>query len=387
MLNKILLPIFIFLIAFSANAQRGSLPASSPSLIPQTVTPTPGSGFNCGFVQCVTPTPTPVNSPTPITGYNECFGYPNGPVNILTGQEGAPMGVDICNDNNPCTIDSCTLGFHTGINYYQGDDEVGYPLGQEQFCIDNYPACEVYYYPKCSNSYFCPSSGSYCPKSYIISGGHYLGSVPEGYCGIVSPPPASSPGTTPTVSIIPSPSATPFEPCIPTFCDAGEPACGQQTYGKDSCGNDCQIDGGVCLASPSSTPISASTTPSFSSPTPSSSPSLSLSPTFTPISSVGNNPPTLFNIVVDQPNYCQTGLNIAVNVRWSFADIEGDSQQSYQVQIDTDSNFGSPDVDTGEVFSPTRASGFIGSGKLKYAQRYYARVRARDTSGALSTWY
>lgn len=372
--------IFVFsaILIMPARAQFKIIPSFSP-------TPT----------ETQAPTFTPTSSQLPTT--DSCIGLPWGPPDLITGQQNY-MGADVCEDNNPCTIDSCVVGQHNGISYYQGDDEIGYPTGQDQYCIDQYPACEQYFYPKCSHIFSCPSPGYYCPRSDIFSGGHYLGFVPAGVCGIPSPTASPLSSATGSPTSTPTPSPTPFEPCIPTFCEADEPVCGTQTYGKDSCGNDCQKDGGVCVASP--TPSASDclggpgscpspTTSPVVSETPfittSTSPTSSFLPTFSPLS--GNNPPTLFGITVDQPNYCQVGLNISVNVRWSYADVEGNGQQTYQVQIDTDPNFGSPDLDTGEVLSATHASGFIGAGQLKYAKRYYARVRVRDSVGQLSAWY
>lgn len=338
-------------------------------------------------------TGTPQYYPSPLPPDNACLNMLSEPDPLC--QQGACTPTPdpyMCEDYNPCTVDSCYVLPIPAYVFSNGEY-----IENPYYTDPNWCAFGGYCYSTahCTHTFSCPSPGFVCPRTYVTTGlfGHY---VEAGACGLTP---------TPLVSATPTPTPTISVPCIPTMCLADEPLCGESTYGVDNCGISCSKDGDKCVSTPvptiSPSPVDSCLGGAIGCPSPSSSAGGSPSPTSsggfatpspvfspTPTSSVvGNNPPTIFAIAIDQPNYCQVGLNITANVRWSFADIEGDSQQSYQVQIDTDPNFGSPDVDTGEIFSSTHATGFIGSGQLKYAQRYYTRVRARDTSGSLSSWY
>src|SRR3989344_5530039 len=55
--------------------------------------------------------------------------------------------------------------------------------------------------------------------------------------------------------------------------------------------------------------------------------------------------PTTSSVSVVTPNYCTTGPSITAN--WSFSDPSGSPQQSYQVQVDNQPSFGSPELDSG----------------------------------------
>ena len=331
-------------------------------------------------------TGTPEYYPSPLPSDHACLNMISEPDPLC--QQGACTPTPnpyMCEDYNPCTVDSCYV---LPIPLYVFSN--GQYIENPYYTDPNWCLFGGYCYSTahCSHTFSCPSPGFMCPQSYVTTG--LVGyTVPAGACGLTP---------TPLVSATPTPTPTISVPCIPTICLADEPMCGESTYGLDNCGVSCSKDGDKCDSSPTptispadsclggcpspSSSVGGSPSPSggFGTPTPAFSP--------TPTSSIGGNtPPTVFGIAVDQPNYCQVGFNITANVRWSYADSDGDSQQSYQVQIDTDSNFGSPDFDTGEVFSPIHASGFIGSGSLKYGRRYYARVRVRDSRGALSGWF
>ena len=277
------------------------------------------------------------------------------------------MQPTICEDNNPCTYDDCYVKPVKNLPLLMRDPNFCQFGG---FCYST---------AVCTHTLYCPSAGYTCPTTNTSPGNI---TIPGPFVCGVSPTPSLTPTPTPTISV----------PCVATTCNAPVPACGQVTTGKDNCSNVCTATGPVCGVSPTPTiclggargcPVSPTPTPSIATPLPTSTPTISPTPSSSPL----NNPPVVSGIAVDQPNYCQAGLNITVNVRWAFSDAYGDTQQSYQVQLDTDPLFGTPDVDTSEVASPVHASGFIGSGALKYAKRYYARVRVRDSRGALSPWF
>ncbi len=121
-------------------------------------------------------------------------------------------------------------------------------------------------------------------------------------------------------------------------------------------------------------------------PTPSPSPSPTVTTTPTP-----NSTPSVTSVNVTQPNYCASGL--AATVQWTYSDPNGDPQNAYQVQIDNDSAFGSPEVDSCLGSSPTCVSGntstsyFTSSSNLLYDTNYNVRVRVWDSGGGVSAWY
>ncbi|MBI2057920.1 MAG: PKD domain-containing protein, partial [Candidatus Yanofskybacteria bacterium] len=78
---------------------------------------------------------------------------------------------------------------------------------------------------------------------------------------------------------------------------------------------------------------------------------------------------------------------------WTFSD-PGDSQSAYQVQIDDQSLFNSPEVDScpGGPPNGTCASGntsssyFTGAGILQFNTSYQTRVRVWDSNNTVSPW-
>jgi len=104
--------------------------------------------------------------------------------------------------------------------------------------------------------------------------------------------------------------------------------------------------------------------------------------------SVQNCPPTPSNtgssaLIVTQPNYCLTGP--AATFSWPFYDPDGDTQSAYQIQADNNSDFSSPEIDSGVVSSASNAYA-SGSGRLVYNTTYYWRVMVWDSHGLASSW-
>ena len=96
------------------------------------------------------------------------------------------------------------------------------------------------------------------------------------------------------------------------------------------------------------------------------------------------NPPT--NLNVSQPaDYCGYSTPVAF-FSWTFTDPDpGDSQSAYQVQVDNNSNFPSPEDDSGKVSSGSNSYA-TPLGKLSYNTTYYWQVRVWDTDDFESPW-
>jgi PKD repeat protein len=86
---------------------------------------------------------------------------------------------------------------------------------------------------------------------------------------------------------------------------------------------------------------------------------------------------------VVQPNYCVSGP--AATVSWTYSDPQSSGQVSYQVQIDDNPSFNSPEVDSGQVNSSSTAY-FSGQGLLAFNKSYQARVRTWNGYGLASAW-
>jgi len=101
-----------------------------------------------------------------------------------------------------------------------------------------------------------------------------------------------------------------------------------------------------------------------------------------------NPPPTANTLSVDSPNpndYCRITGYPPVRLKWQFSD-PGDSQSAYQIQVDTNSNFLSPEVDTGKIISGSQA--FLIQPPyptLSFASTYYWRLRVWDSQNVTST--
>ena len=102
------------------------------------------------------------------------------------------------------------------------------------------------------------------------------------------------------------------------------------------------------------------------------------------ISLITNQPPSATNLNVSQPNYCLSGP--AGIFSWTFTDPDaGDRQSAYQVQVDNNLDFSSPEDDSGKVES-TSPSYATPLGKLSYNTTYYWRLKVWDSKGTESTW-
>lgn len=81
--------------------------------------------------------------------------------------------------------------------------------------------------------------------------------------------------------------------------------------------------------------------------------------------------------------YCSDSRNPFLP--WTYSDNEGDPQESYQLQIDNNSDFNSPEIDTGEVFSSSTTYHPAGA-ILEWDTGYYWRIKAKDDQGGWSDW-
>jgi hypothetical protein len=97
-----------------------------------------------------------------------------------------------------------------------------------------------------------------------------------------------------------------------------------------------------------------------------------------------NLSPSANNLQVNQPNYCTSGPTGFYS--WQFIDPDaGDTQSAYQVQVDNNAAFISPEDDSGKVFSSSQSYA-TPLGKLSYNTTYYWRVMVWDSKGAPSSW-
>jgi hypothetical protein len=96
-----------------------------------------------------------------------------------------------------------------------------------------------------------------------------------------------------------------------------------------------------------------------------------------------NRLPSAVNLSINQPNYCTSGP--AAFFSWQFNDPDGDTQSAYQVQVDNNATFISPEDDSGKVFSSSQNYA-TPLGKLSYNTTYYWRVMVWDSKGAPSSW-
>lgn len=97
--------------------------------------------------------------------------------------------------------------------------------------------------------------------------------------------------------------------------------------------------------------------------------------------SVPNNPS---GVTVTEPNYCFSGPSATVN--WTYSDPSGSPQTAYQIQIDNQGSFNSPEVDSGKVACGGCRSYFGGQGALQFNTTYKARVRVWNSYDVVSGW-
>ena len=99
---------------------------------------------------------------------------------------------------------------------------------------------------------------------------------------------------------------------------------------------------------------------------------------------IGSKIPTVSTLPVYQGDYCAAPMR--PSFFWVFED-EGDSQSGYQLQVDDNTNFSSPNIDTGPTLSVSQAYAHNYPDDLAYNTTYYWRVRVWDSQdGFVSEW-
>ncbi|GEM_PF-3259660 len=99
---------------------------------------------------------------------------------------------------------------------------------------------------------------------------------------------------------------------------------------------------------------------------------------------VSNRPPSATNLRVTQPDYCISAPGAIFS--WQFTDPDQQYIQSaYQVQVDDNHDFSSPEVDSGKVYSSSNSYG-TPHGALSYNTTYYWRLKVWDSLDAESSW-
>jgi len=97
---------------------------------------------------------------------------------------------------------------------------------------------------------------------------------------------------------------------------------------------------------------------------------------------VTGNPPLATNLNATPGDYC-FAASPSVSLNWTFSDPDaGDTQSAYQVQVDNNSDFSSPEVDSGKVIS----SNTTYSPNLFFGITYNWRVKVWDSSNTDSSW-
>jgi len=95
-----------------------------------------------------------------------------------------------------------------------------------------------------------------------------------------------------------------------------------------------------------------------------------------------NNSPTATDLKVTPLDYCINSLPTSLS--WSFSDPDpGDTQGAYQVQVDNNSDFSSPEVNPGKIYS---SSGAYTASGLSYKTTYYWQLKVWDNNDADSGW-
>ena len=106
------------------------------------------------------------------------------------------------------------------------------------------------------------------------------------------------------------------------------------------------------------------------------------------VQSPANNPPSATNLnaqIFPNPTECTISY-VGARISWTFTDPDsGDTQSAYQVQVDNNSNFSSPEDDSGKVNSSSN-SYVTPLGKLAYNTTYYWRLMVWDSKDLASSW-
>jgi PKD repeat protein len=95
-----------------------------------------------------------------------------------------------------------------------------------------------------------------------------------------------------------------------------------------------------------------------------------------------NHAPTAYNLQATQlGDYCAVGPHASFS--WNYTDVDGDQENSWQIQVDNNSDFSSPEADSGRVYSTSNA---YSTTNLNYNTNYYWRVRVWDSKDVVSSW-
>ncbi len=94
--------------------------------------------------------------------------------------------------------------------------------------------------------------------------------------------------------------------------------------------------------------------------------------------------PSAGDLSSTQPNYCSSGP--AATLSWVFSDQQaGDTQSAYQIQVDNNADFSSPEINTGKIISSSNSYS-TGPGILQYNVAYNWRVMVWDSYDNVSVW-
>lgn len=97
-----------------------------------------------------------------------------------------------------------------------------------------------------------------------------------------------------------------------------------------------------------------------------------------------NRIPVVFGVKATQPDYCKFGPSAIIT--WKYSDPDDgptpDKQSAYQLQMDNNANFNSPEIDTGKV--PSSGTSYSISSGLQFGQKYHIRVYVWDSHDAKS---
>ena len=105
-----------------------------------------------------------------------------------------------------------------------------------------------------------------------------------------------------------------------------------------------------------------------------------------------NTPPTVSGLTVDPPSAALFCGNPQEHFSWTFSDQQdGNTQTAYELQVSSNSNFSSPEFDSGKVASSSQqrfvsVSSSPSANQLAFNTNYYWRVRVYDNADASSGW-
>lgn len=108
-----------------------------------------------------------------------------------------------------------------------------------------------------------------------------------------------------------------------------------------------------------------------------------------------NIPPSASSLQIAAQDYCTSSPSGLISFQWQYSDAKGDNESQYQLQVDNNSDFSSPEVDLTQSLvlpSPSNNARIIyvksapGANELAFNQTYYWRVKVWDNGGADSGW-